>query len=132
MLVVAEVHVGQFELAVTFDVGLERPVDHDVGNGIVGQQRFEGPQAQHVVEQQLHDRRLLGAVEAQLLLVEDLRDDVAELMGQVLARQLGRGRNVQPVHDQGLDRLLGLGDRLGVRRRLILGFRIAFGFAVWP
>ena len=58
--VVAELDVGQLELAAALDIDLLGAVDHDVGDGLVGEQRLERTEAQHVVEQQLDQLALLA------------------------------------------------------------------------
>ena len=45
VVVVAEAHAGQFELAAPLDIDLPRPVDHDVGDGLVVEQRLERAEA---------------------------------------------------------------------------------------
>src|SRR5215207_3672396 len=50
MLIVTEGNVGQFKQAAALDVNLLRAVDQDVGDGWIGEQRLERPQAKHLVE----------------------------------------------------------------------------------
>ena len=48
--VVAELHVGHFELAAALDVNLLGPVDHDVGHVRVVEQLFERTEAEQLVD----------------------------------------------------------------------------------
>ena len=50
VLIVTKLYVGEFELALTLDVYLVEAVHHDVGDGLVAQQRLERPEADHVVD----------------------------------------------------------------------------------
>ena len=87
MRVVAEAHVGQLQLAEPLDVDGVEAVDHDVGDGGVGQQRLERPEAGHLVEQLLHHLLALDAVERQVAGGEQLVQDRAQLVAQLVARQ---------------------------------------------
>ncbi len=91
MLLVAELDLGELELALALDEGLVRAVDHDVADRRVGEQLFERPEAEQLVDQHLLERELLAAVEVDLQLGEHLADDRAEFLGQlVLAERGGR------------------------------------------
>ena len=71
---VAEPHVRQRHLAARVRRRSVRPVDHDVGDRLVVQQRLERPEAEHVVHQFLGQRALLARVELDAPLGRDLRD----------------------------------------------------------
>jgi hypothetical protein len=105
--VVAEGDVGDLQFALAFDVDLLRPVDHDVADRLVGQQNLQRSQPEQVVEQRRHQVPLLGAVELQLFFRQDLADDFADLLGQLLRRQGDRLTDVDPVQQDRLDALLG-------------------------
>ena len=57
---VAEDGVGELELALALDIDLLGAVDHDVGDGLVGEQRLERAEAEHVVDEEADDLALLG------------------------------------------------------------------------
>ena len=66
MRIVAELYVGQFEFAPPLDIDLLRPVDHDVVDGLVGDQRLERPEAQHVRDQRVDELSLFDEVQLNL------------------------------------------------------------------
>ena len=59
--VVAEPRVGPLELAAPLDVDLSRPVDQDVGDLVVVEQRLERAEADHVVDQFERELALFAA-----------------------------------------------------------------------
>ena len=71
--------------------------------GLVGEQRLERAEAQHVVEQKADQLFLLRAVEAQLALGEDFGDQAGQLAAELVAREAGRGRDVDALDDDRLD-----------------------------
>ena len=89
MLLVAELDLGELELALPLDVGLVRAVDHDVADVGVVEQLLERAEAEQFVDQHLFQRELLAAVEVDLQLGEHLADDRAEFLGELV---LGEGR----------------------------------------
>ncbi len=118
--VVAEGDVGEFQLAAALHVDLLGPVDQDVGDRVVGEQRLERTEAEHIVEQHGDEIPLLEQVEAHLLFGEDLTDDLGDLAGEFRPRQTHRRGDIDALRHRGLDALLGLldagatgGDRLG-------------------
>ena len=62
VLIVAELNVRELELAAPLDVDLLGPVDHDVGDALVPEQRLERPEADHVVDDGGAEQFLLAAV----------------------------------------------------------------------
>ena len=94
MLLVAELDLGELELALALDVGLVGAVDHDVADRRVGEQLLERAEAEQLVDQHLFERELLAAVEVDLELGQHLADDRAEFLGElVLAERRGRFRD---------------------------------------
>jgi hypothetical protein len=95
---------------------------------------LERAETQHIVEQQVDDLGLFRAVEANLFLAEQLGDDFTNLLRQLLARELRGGGKIQPLHDQGLDALLGRldeavvggGAAAALARRGLVGLNFAF------
>ena len=73
----AELDLGELELALALDEALVRTVDHDVADGRVGEQLFERPEAEKLVDEHLLERELLAAIERDLQLGEDFADDRA-------------------------------------------------------
>src|SRR3546814_7859716 len=81
MLLVAELDLRDFELALAFDEGLVGAVDHDVRNLGIGEQFLERPQPEQFVDQHLFERELLAPVERQLpLRSEEHTSDLQTLM----------------------------------------------------
>ena len=89
MLLVAELDLRDFELALALDVSLVGAVDHDVADRRVGEQLLERAEAEQFVDQHLFERELLAAVEVDLELGQDLGNDRAEFLGELV---LGEGR----------------------------------------
>ena len=112
MAVVAELDVRDLELALALDIDLVGAVDHDVGDGLVGQQRLERTEAQHVVEQQLDEVLLLALIEADALLAQDFADQLADLAAEFVAVEAGRRADVDAVDNERLDLELGFLDAL--------------------
>ena len=123
MVVVLEDDVGQLELAGSLDVDLARPVDHDLGDGLVAQERLERAETDDLVGDLLEHAHALGTGQGEAFLVDDLAEDLLDLaahldlVGQVELR-------IQVLDDPVLDPELhvpeGLPDgrlRLETRRR---------------
>ena len=92
--------VGQLHLALALDVDLVRAVDHDVGHGLVLEQRLERPEADHVVDEQPHDRAQLGGVQLDLQVDDDLLDDLGDLVAQLLRPERRGDRDVDALHQE--------------------------------
>src|SRR3546814_7371928 len=58
MLFVAKLDRGDDELALAFDIGLVRAVDHDVADVGVGEQLFERTEAEQLVDEHFFQREL--------------------------------------------------------------------------
>ena len=116
MLIVAEADIGQLELAAPLDIDLLWPVDHDVGDGVVVEQRLERPEAEHVGDQRLDQLALLDKVQLDLGFGQQLLDPAAELGLKGGARHFRRGGHVHMLQNERLDLRLGGLDRdaLGV------------------
>ena len=90
MLLVAELDLRDLELALALDVGLLGAVDHDVADRRVGEQLFERPEAEKLVDQNLLERELLAPVERDLQLCEHFGNDRPEFLGEfVLVERRG-------------------------------------------
>ena len=97
VLFVAEADRGEGELALLFDVGLIRPVDHDIGHVRIVEQFFERTEAEQFVDQHLFQRELLAAVEGDLELGQHFHDDRAEFLGEILLGQRRRRFGIDPL-----------------------------------
>src|SRR3546814_9127986 len=63
MLFVAKLDRGDDQLALAFDIGLVRAVDHDVADVGVGEQLFERTEAEQLVDEHFFERELFAAIE---------------------------------------------------------------------
>src|SRR3546814_8545994 len=106
MLLVAELDLGELELALLLDEGLVRAVDHDVGDVGVVQQLFERSEAEQLVDQHLFERELLAAVKIDFQLGKHLADDRAEFLGQLVLGEGGGVRGIDAFTEGGKDLLL--------------------------
>jgi len=120
--VVSKTDRRQLQLAEPLDVDGVEAVDHDVGDGRVGQERLQRSQAGDLVEQLLDHLLALHAVEREVAGRQELVQDRPQLVAQLLARQALDGLQVQ-LFDQLLVQLVfelvvsvGRGQR-GVRPR---------------
>ena len=113
MGVVGERRRRPLDLAVALDVDPVEGVDHDLGHGVVPEQRLQRPVAEDVVGDLADDAppllaRERGAVERELL-----RDLAQDALGEVLAR-LGREQVRAELRDAGVvDPSLQLGVWIG-------------------
>ncbi len=98
---------GLLDLAADFDEAGLRAVDHDVGDVVAGEQGLERPVAQHVVADVLEQLFLLGDGHHDVLDLDDLADDVADLFARRIGIQLGELRQIdgidQRIEDGRLD-----------------------------
>ena len=97
----AEPHGGFLQLAAHLDEYRVRPVHHDVADRIVTQQRFQRPEADHVVGQLLCQLRLVPRRELHLVLIGDLVDNRLQFGAQDLGRHSGDGTRIELFHDLG-------------------------------
>ena len=102
--VVAEADVGRLHLAVHFDEAGIGAVDHDVGDVVAGQQRFERAIAQDVVADVLEQLLLLGDRHRDVLERDDLVDDVADLVTGAFAVELAELGQVDGIDQRVEDR----------------------------
>ncbi len=124
MLLVAELDLGKLELALLFDVGLLRPVDHDVGDVGVVEQLFQRPKAEQFVDQHLFERELLAPVEVDLQLGEHFADDRAEFLSQLVLGERRCGFRIDALEQAGEDLLLDPVDR-GFKAFILRGGLVA-------
>ena len=107
MGVIAELNIGQFELAAPFDIDLLWSVDHDVVDGLVGDERLQRPEAQHVRDQRVDELALLDKVQLDLGLGEQFLDPAGELRFERGARHFRRRGDVHVFEHKRLDLRLG-------------------------
>ena len=115
---VVELHIGVHDLAVPLGIDLKRSVDQDVRDGGVGQQGFDGPQAQHFVLNGLDDEAAFGFIKRQFVRGNPVFGQRLELGAQAIG---GHGFHALPVHerqdflvDAGLDVVQAHPRRVGV------------------
>ena len=111
MLLVAELDVGELELALALDEGLVGAVDHDVADFGIGEQLLERAEAEQFVDQHLFERELLAPVEVDLELEQHLGNDRAEFLGQLVLVEHRRGFGIDPLEQARKHLLLDLVDR---------------------
>src|ERR671913_996095 len=111
VLFVAELDLGQLQLALPLDEGLVRAVDHDVADGRVCEKLLERSEAEKLVDQHLLERELLAAVEIDLQLGQDLADDRAEFLGKLVLAESRRRFRIDALEKAGKHLLLDAMDR---------------------
>src|SRR3546814_12805778 len=92
MLFVAKLDRGDDQLALAFDIGLVRAVDHDVADVGVGEQLFERTEAEQLVDEHFFERALFAAIERDAQFGEHFEDDRAEFLGQLDRQSVGEGK----------------------------------------
>ena len=116
VLIVLELDLGGVELAALLDVNLVMPVDQDVGDFIVPQQRLERPQSQQLVFDLFYKMILVGVGEQPALVVKNRRDSLGHfLRGQHRLEAFEPGhvqRLEQPVVNRQFELLKALGLRV--------------------
>ncbi len=71
VLVVEEQRVDPLDLALALDVDVVRAVDHDLGDGRVRQERFQRPEAGHVVDHLVDEAHALLAGDREAAVLDD-------------------------------------------------------------
>ena len=103
VLIVAEGDVDLLDAAGALDVDALGAIDHDLGDGLVGQQRLDGPEARHLLEHAVHEALPLQPGEVQLMLDDEAVHELADDAGQ-LAAYPGRVGEVD-ARGEGIDDL---------------------------
>ena len=120
--VVDELGVRDRQLAAALDVDLVRAVDHQLGHGLVAQERLERAVAEDVVGDLAGDLRALLARQRRLVDGERLRHGLAHALGQLAVVAAGVREQARPEarDDLVVDARLELGERVDdpVRRLL--------------
>ena len=115
VLVVEEDAVDPQDLAAALDVDVLRPVDHDLGHGLVVEERLDRPEAPDLVEQLLDEPHPLVAGHGEALLrdhpVGDALDPAADLVGRRIEDRVERAHDLGQHRDpQVAQELLARGD----------------------
>ena len=105
------------ELAAALDVDRVRAVDHDLGDGVVAQERLERAVAEDVVRDLAGDLRALLARQRRLVERDRLFDGLAHALGSSSRRRLvvagGEEARAEARDDVMVDARLELGERVG-------------------
>ena len=102
LLVVGKAHRRFLNLAADFNEGRGRAIDHDVGDVVTRQKRFERTIAQNVVADILEQFFLLGDGHHNVFDLDDFADDVADFFARGCGVEFGELRQVDRV-DQGVE-----------------------------
>ena len=89
------------DLAAALDVDVVRAVDHDLGDGVVAQERLERAVAEDVVGDLARDLGALLAGQRRLVEREGLRHRLADALGELAV--VGLGAREQPRAEAGDD-----------------------------
>ena len=87
---VAKTDIGELDLPADFDEASRRPIDHDVGDVVAGEQRLERTETQDVVADIIEQVFLLGDRQHQILDGDDLVDDVPNFLARAFGVELGQ------------------------------------------
>jgi len=101
VLVVAEADFRQFNAAFALDVNAVEAIDQYVADGLVLEQRLEGPEAEGLVHDLVHQAFLVGAVDQALFVLAQLANEDAHF-----AADSFRGQDAEVLHVQAVDELL--------------------------
>ncbi|MNQ73100.1 hypothetical protein D3C85_878230 [compost metagenome] len=83
MLIVAKTHVSALQLAEAFDIDRGVAIDQDVGHAVIGQQRLQRAQSQHLVGDLLDDQLAAGGAYRRGMFIEQALANVADLSGGI-------------------------------------------------
>ena len=114
MLVVLEFDFGGVQLAALFDVDLAGPVDQDIGDLIVPQQRLQRSESEQLVLDLLDEASLVGVGEQPALLVENVGDGLGHFLRGQRRLQAFQPRDVQRLEQAVVHRELELLKALGL------------------
>jgi len=124
VLVAGEADVAFLQPAEALHIDLIAGIDQDVGNGRVGQQRFQGAQAEHLVLDVLDHLLALGRVEGHVLLGQETLHQDSHLIAQFRRRQVGHHLQVDPFEELPVDHDLGLLEAAVVGSLLLNAYRV--------
>ena len=132
MLIISEDHFRTLNPPLFFDENLLGAVDHDVGDLLVLQKKFERTESERLVENLAHEALALVAVEERILGVAEILDNPSDFIPKGVGVHLVDPVHIEPVNEThvnvALERLILLvggiglpGDRYPWRRRLRAG-----------
>src|SRR5262249_12611573 len=90
LLVVAEPYAGLLNLTVDLNVDLPGAVDHDIGDIVARQERFQRAITQNVVADIVEQFLLLDDRHCEVLDRNDVVDDLAHFLASALGVELGK------------------------------------------
>jgi hypothetical protein len=99
VLVVLELDARLFELAAALDVNLLRRVDEDVGDGRVGEQGLQRPEAEQLVADFADEPLAVGRGERRVLGQQEVFGEAGDLGVELLGFELAELGQVHPVDD---------------------------------
>ncbi len=103
VLVGLERHIRKLELALPLDIDPERAVHHDLGHGVVVEERLDRPEAEDLVDDLLEHPLTLDARDDRAVLVDEPVEHVLDLGADSLHVREVEPR-VEVVDDLGLER----------------------------
>ncbi len=92
VLVVAESGGRLLDASGALDIDAVRAIDHDLGDGVVGEERLDGAEAGDLVDDALDQALTLIACESEVLLSDVVPDELVDLAGQLAAYTLRVGK----------------------------------------
>jgi hypothetical protein len=115
VLVVEERAVDALDLAAALDVDVVRPVDHDLGDGLVVEQRLERPEARHVVDHLVDKGQPFVARDGEAVLGDHPVHEPADLQADIGRRDVDQ--RVEFADHLGLEAQPDLPQHVLARRR---------------
>ncbi|OQA20093.1 MAG: hypothetical protein BWY63_01580 [Chloroflexi bacterium ADurb.Bin360] len=73
---ITKIDIRFLQYTVAFDIDLRRSVDHNLGDGIIPQQRFDGSEAQNICHDLLKELLAFGTADWKPFLSQRLIEDV--------------------------------------------------------
>ena len=83
MFFVTKLDRRNLELSLFFDIGLQRAINHDIGNVRIAEQLFKRTKAEQFVDEHFFQSKLFAAVKRQLEFGQHFKNDRAEFFGQL-------------------------------------------------
>ena len=89
----------QLELAMLLDINLIGPVNQNIGNLRIGEQRLDGAEPNHLIDDFGRQAILLRLIEQELFLIGDLAHQSVHKTGKLLLRHAHRSGGLDLQHD---------------------------------
>jgi hypothetical protein len=106
MLVVAEGNFALLNPAGLFDEDPLGAIDHDVGDTLLFEQDFEGPEAERFIEHFFDQALALAAVEQWVFGIAEMFDDQADFPAERIAFEVAQTRQVELFDELAVDQPL--------------------------